>query len=197
MWKYFTISMIIRYSAVLFTYVWGAIEIFQQIKQSKQNQEKTNYDKGSLVLLYGAIFIGYCIGIPFAFLTFGRIEWGEPYLAIFGSAVIFAGIYIRFIAIRTLSRYFTYIVSIQGQHELIDQGIYRYIRHPAYLGELLIFFGIGLAFANWVSLASLCVFPIIAFNIRINLEEKVLLGHFGAHYAAYQKRTWRLIPWIF
>ena len=77
MWKYFTVSMIIRYLAVLFVYVWGAMEIFQQIKQGRQKQGQTNADKGSLLLIYAAIFIGYGIGIPFAFLTYGRITWGS------------------------------------------------------------------------------------------------------------------------
>ena len=195
--KYFTLSMIIRYLAVLFVYVWGGIEIFQQVKQSKQNRGQKNDDQGSLKLLYGAIVLGYAIGIPFAFLTFGRIELGEPYLAFFGLAVIVAGVYIRFTAMRTLSRHFTYAVGIQEQHELIEQGLYRYIRHPAYLGELLIFLGVGLAFANWISLISLCVCPFIAFSVRIKVEEKVLLEHFAARYAEYQKRTRRLIPWLY
>jgi len=197
MWKYFTVSMIIRYLALLFVYIWGAIEIFRQIKQSRQKQGQTNADKGSLLLIYAAIFIGYGIGIPFAFLTFGRITWGEPYPAILGLAVIVAGVSIRFIAMRTLSRHFTYAVSIQEQHELIEQGLYRSIRHPAYLGELMVFLGIGLAFANWISLVILLVCPFIAFHIRMNVEEKVLLDHFAARYTEYRKRTWRLVPWLY
>ena len=197
MWKYFTVSMIIRYLALLFVYIWGAIEIFRQIKQSRQKQGQTNVDKGSLLLIYAAIFIGYGIGIPFAFLTFGRITWGEPYPAILGLAVIVVGASIRFIAMRTLSRHFTYAVSIQEQHELIEQGLYRSIRHPAYLGELMVFLGIGLAFANWISLLVLLVCPFIAFHIRMNVEEKVLLDHFAARYTEYRKRTWRLVPWLY
>lgn len=197
MWRYFSISMIIRYLAVLFAYVWGGIEIFQQIKQGKQNRGQKNYDKGSLMLLYGAIVMGYCIGIPFAFLPYGRMEWGEPYLAIFGLLIIFTGVSIRFVAMRTLSKHFTYVVSIGEQHELIERGLYRHIRHPAYLGELLIFLGIGLTFANWVSLVSLFVCSFIAFSVRMSVEEKALLEHFDTRYIEYQKRTWRLIPWVY
>jgi protein-S-isoprenylcysteine O-methyltransferase Ste14 len=69
-------------------------------------------------------------------------------------------------------------MSMEDQQELIEQGLYRHIRHPAYPGELLIFFGIGLAFANRVSLVSLCVFPFLAFSIRVNVEEKAPVGTF-------------------
>ncbi|HEX7423380.1 MAG TPA: isoprenylcysteine carboxylmethyltransferase family protein [Terriglobales bacterium] len=199
MWKYFSLEMIIRYLAVLFSYVWGGIEVFQHVRRRQQNRGRgrTDHDKGTLMLLYGAIGVGYGIGIPFAFSPYGRIAWGKPYLAIFGLLVIVAGICIRFIAMQTLGKHFSYTVNILVQHELIEQGLYRYIRHPAYLGELLIFVGIGLSFANWISLVSLFVFPFIALSVRMNVEEKALLGHFAARYVEYRKRTWRLIPWSY
>jgi len=197
MWKYFTLDMLVRYIGVLFAYAWGGMEIYQQIRQSKQTRGRANQDKGSLTILYGAIFLAYCLGIPFAFSTIGRLRWGAPYLGLFGFVVICAGGFIRFRAMQTLREHFTYAVNINEQHELIEQGAYRLVRHPAYLGELLIFFGIGLAFANWISLASLVILPLIAFSIRIQVEEKALLEHFGARYADYCKRTWRLVPWIY
>ena len=120
-----------------------------------------------------------------------------PYLALFGLVVVSAGVGIRLVAMRTLRRHFTYTVGIREQHELIEQGLYRHLRHPAYLGELLIFVGIGLAFANWVSLVSLIVFPLIALGVRMNVEEEALSEHFAARYLEYRQRTWRLIPWLY
>jgi protein-S-isoprenylcysteine O-methyltransferase Ste14 len=178
MWKYLSISMSVRYLAVLFAYVWGSIEIFRQVKQGGQIRGTMNFDKGSLILLYGAITAGYAIGIPFAFSRYGRLEWGSPYLALCGLGVIVAGISLRVMAMRTLQEHFTYRVSIGEQHELIEQGLYRYIRHPAYLGEVL-------------------VCPFIAFTVRMNVEEKALLGHFADRYEAYRKHTWRLLPWFY
>jgi protein-S-isoprenylcysteine O-methyltransferase Ste14 len=197
MWHDLQLKIIIRWVAVLFVLVWGGIEIFQQIKQCQQSQGQTNYDKGSLMLLYAAIAVGYGIGIAFAFTSHGRVRWGRPYLALFGLSVIFAGAWIRFSAMQILGRHFSYAVSIHEQHELIEKGLYRYIRHPAYLGILLISLGMGLAFANWISLVSLSVFPFIAFGLRMDVEEKAMLGYFGARYVEYRKRTWRLIPWLY
>ncbi len=197
MWKQLSVSMSVRYLAVLFAYVWAGIEIFRQVKQGKQVRGTMNFDKGSLILLYGAITAGYAIGIPFAFSRYGRLEWGSPYLALCGSGVIVAGISLRVMAMRTLQEYFTYRVSIGDQHELIEQGLYRHVRHPAYLGELLVFLGIGLAFANWVSLISLVVCPFIAFTVRMNVEEKALLSRFAGRYEAYRERTWRMLPWFY
>jgi protein-S-isoprenylcysteine O-methyltransferase Ste14 len=197
MWQDLQLKIIIRWAAVLFALVWGGIEIFQNFKQRQQSQGQTNYDKSSLMLLYGAIAVGYGIGIALAFTSYGRVRWGRPYIAIFGLLVICAGVWIRFTAMQTLGRHFSYAVSIREQHELIEQGLYRYIRHPAYAGILLISLGIGLAFANWISLVSLFAFPFIAFCLRMNVEEKAMVEYFGARYVEYRKRTWRLIPWLY
>jgi protein-S-isoprenylcysteine O-methyltransferase Ste14 len=69
-------------------------------------------------------------------------------------------------------------------------GLYRYCRHPAYLGTLLCFWGLavnplGLATAVWVTVYTL---------IGMRLEERDLLGKFGADYEAYQREVPMLIP---
>jgi protein-S-isoprenylcysteine O-methyltransferase Ste14 len=118
-------------------------------------------------------------------------------LIVFGVLLILCGLFVRFRAMRTLASYFTYEVGIQAQHLLVEKGLYRYIRHPGYLGQLLVFFGIGLAFTNWISLIGILLPISIGFSRRIRVEESVLSAHFGAEYELYRKRTWRLIPWIY
>ncbi len=63
-----------------------------------------------------------------------------------------AGIIIRWTAIYTLDKYFTGTVLIKEDHRLIRNGLYKYLRHPAYTGALMAHLGLGLSFANWVSL---------------------------------------------
>ena len=43
----------------------------------------------------------------------------------------------------TLRQYFTYSVAKVEDHKLIETGLYKNIRHPGYLGQLLIFLGIS------------------------------------------------------
>lgn len=193
---YFSNAMIVKYLVVAFTYVWGGVEIFQQIRQRKQGHGQPD-DKGSLILLYACIILGYAIGIPFSFSKYGRLGWEAPYFIACGILLILGGLYTRFSAMRTLAAYFTYEVGIQAEHVLVEKGLYRYIRHPGYLGELLIFLGIGLALTNWISLIGLFLPVLIAFNRRMSVEEKVLQTHFAAQYEAYRKRTWRLVPWVY
>jgi protein-S-isoprenylcysteine O-methyltransferase Ste14 len=114
-----------------------------------------------------------------------------------GIGLIFIGIVIRTAAILTLRRYFTVQVTIQDSHELVDRGLYRFLRHPSYTGALVSFIGLGFAFGSWLSLAIIVVAALIGFAYRIRVEEEALVGHFGDRYRSYAARTKRLVPGIY
>lgn len=193
-----SVDLIARYVVILFAYVWGGLEIFQQIKQRTTHRNTSpSSDRGSLSLLYVGITVGYCIAIPTSFSPFGQLTWGQPLWQVAGLALIVGGLWIRFRAMRTLASLFTYSVEIQTQHQLVETGMYRYVRHPGYLGQLLVFLGIGLALANWISLLGLALPIGLAFSRRIAVEEQALRQHFAGAYEAYASRSWRLIPWLY
>lgn len=74
--------------------------------------------------------------------------------------------------------------------------MYRFVRHPSYAGLLLAFIGLGVFFANWLSIFGLLI-PITFFVVRLVVrEERALLTFLGAPYAAYCSRTKRFIPWV-
>jgi protein-S-isoprenylcysteine O-methyltransferase Ste14 len=108
-----------------------------------------------------------------------------------------AGILIRWQAILTLGRFFTTRVAIHDDHRLVQTGMYRTIRHPAYAGLLLTFLGLGVSLGNWVSVLVIVV-PITAvFLYRIRIEEESLLEEFGGQYREYCRTSKRLVPWIY
>jgi protein-S-isoprenylcysteine O-methyltransferase Ste14 len=74
--------------------------------------------------------------------------------------------------------------------------MYRFLRHPSYLGFLTALAGWALVFRSGIGLlltASL-VWPIV---YRIRDEEKLLASEFGAEYETYRQSTWRLVPFIY
>ncbi len=95
-----------------------------------------------------------------------------------------------------LGNRFSGLVAIQPRHSLVTGGVYRFIRHPSYLGLLVSSLGWGLAFRSGVGvlLAALLIPPLIA---RIRAEERLLQSEFGAGYDAYRGRTSRLIPGVY
>jgi protein-S-isoprenylcysteine O-methyltransferase Ste14 len=182
---------------IIFLIVWGAYERISAIKKEKIHYNSTDRDKNSLIIFYFTILLGYGIGIPLSFTNYGKILLFSPYLSILGFVIILIGLSIRLIAIRTLAEQFTYTVKIINNHKLITTGIYKYIRHPSYLGQSLIFLGSGIAFSNWLSILFLFMPNFIAALYRISIEEKVLIDYFSNQYNEYIKRTKLLIPWIY
>jgi protein-S-isoprenylcysteine O-methyltransferase Ste14 len=173
--------------------VWIASELaVMMLKHARGNASRR--DRGSLALLWGGITIATVTGSMMKGYRPMRIGFDTFWI---GFALIILGIIIRAIAIATLWRYFTVDVSIREGHELVDRGLYRVIRHPAYTGSLLSFIGLGFAFRNWLSVAIIAVATIIGFSYRIAVEEGALIEHFGDRYRHYMQRTKRLIPGIY
>ncbi len=191
-------DLMIQYLVILFAYGWGGREIYEQAKQHRNAPNASpSRDRGSLIVLYGCITLGYCLAIPISFSPYGRWTWGQPVGQVAGLALIVGGLLLRWSAIRTLDSRFTYLVEIQAHHRLIETGPYRWIRHPGYLGQCLVFVGIGLGLANALSLLGLLAPICVGFIYRISVEERALHQRFGEAYEAYRQRTWRMIPWLY
>lgn len=112
-------------------------------------------------------------------------------------ALFTLGLAIRWWAIITLGRFFTVDVTIEADHELVERGPFRWVRHPSYTGVLLAFVGWALTLGNWVAMLVVLVPIFVAFLRRMNVEEEALRGALGERYAEYMRRTKRLIPGVY
>jgi protein-S-isoprenylcysteine O-methyltransferase Ste14 len=112
-----------------------------------------------------------------------------------GVVVYAVGGALRIWPVYVLGHRFSGLVAIQPGHKLVTSGIYRFIRNPSYLGLLVMTLGWGLAFRSGIGvvLTLLLVPPLIA---RMDAEETLLAGWFGAEYETYRARTSRLIPGV-
>lgn len=104
-------------------------------------------------------------------------------------------------------------LAIKKNHKLVTNGMYKKIRHPMYLGMMLI--GVGFTFSlpktsaagskkifNVVDqstlIGSLYLQSVLSLILsRIGKEEKMMIEEFGEEYREYQKRSWKLIPFMF
>jgi protein-S-isoprenylcysteine O-methyltransferase Ste14 len=78
---------------------------------------------------------------------------------------------------------------------LIEDGVFGLVRHPMYGGGVIVALGWGLAMASPLAIAGALVLTVF-FDLKSRREEAWLAEHF-AGYEAYQRRTRRLIPWIY
>lgn len=177
--------------------IWVSSEIILAVVKRSHSHSPGNQDKSSFPLLWITIAIAITGGVLLGIRGIGHIAGGSRWLPYLGFALIILGLIIRWIAIITLNRYFTVDVAVTENHQIVDQGFYRHIRHPAYTGSLLSFFGLGLTFSDYLTLIILFI-PIAAvFMYRVRVEEAALNQAFGEKYAAYCTRTKRFIPLIY
>jgi protein-S-isoprenylcysteine O-methyltransferase Ste14 len=129
-------------------------------------------------------------------ITFDSLsDVNRAFLAI-GLVMVIAGLVIRFVAMATLGKNFSGLLRIREGHNLVRTGIYRWVRHPAYLGAILIFLGIPVIVSS--ILGFLVMFLLVPYLLhRIKLEERMLIGWFGAEYEEYMKHSKRLIPFVY
>ena len=113
-----------------------------------------------------------------------------------GMTLILAGVGIRIWAIRTLGAFFTATVQIKGEHRLVREGPYRLVRHPSYLGAFMATLGCAILLQSWVGLLLAAALMLLAYSIRIKVEEEALIQAFGGQYTAFQQEAKKMIPFL-
>ncbi len=166
------------------------------VKRSKKTQVKSNADKNSLLVLWVCIAGGLMLGgfAPhYINLTFPALAWIHNA----GLVVLLAGFLVRWLAILQLGKMFTVNVSINSGHQLKTNGLYGLVRHPSYLGALLILLGIGLFTGDAAALIVVFIPPLLAFIYRMHVEENALVAEFGPEYVDYKNKVARIIPGVY
>jgi protein-S-isoprenylcysteine O-methyltransferase Ste14 len=183
------------WTALLF--IWTASEIGINIATRTRRGQGIIEDRGSLLVLWIVIVSSVTACEVLRRTAIGALAGGSQLLATLGWVVLLLGLAIRWAAIFSLGKSFSANVAIQPTQTVYRGGLYSRIRHPSYLGLLLIFEGIGLHACNWIALLVAFIPPTAAVLYRIHVEEAALEKAFGEEYLAYERDTKRLIPGVY
>jgi protein-S-isoprenylcysteine O-methyltransferase Ste14 len=181
---------------IVFSILYGLFEIFMSMRKQDNRKIFKSGDKGSIWLLTISISIGYWFSFIIASTKIGRVYHWNTFFVI-GSFFVLTGLIIRVTSIMKLRQQFTYTVTRLENHELIETGFYKIIRHPGYLGQIIIFLGTSVCLSNWLSVLFMIIPVLLGYLKRINVEEKFMAEQLGQKYLDYRKRTKRLIPSIY
>lgn len=96
----------------------------------------------------------------------------------------------------SIGKNITDTVETRKNHQLVTNGIYRFIRHPLYTTGFLFFVGLGLFSSNWMMLI-LSMIVLVTLSIRTISEEQKLIEEFGERYTEYIRSTGKFIPKLF
>jgi protein-S-isoprenylcysteine O-methyltransferase Ste14 len=83
--------------------------------------------------------------------------------------------------------------QLAEKHLLVTRGIYRFIRHPIYAGDLLLVIGLQLALQSWLFLLGMVIALVI---VRQAVAEEKLLSTKFPEYREYCVRTKRFLPFV-
>lgn len=78
---------------------------------------------------------------------------------------------------------------------LITTGMFRYVRHPNYLGEMMIYASFALLAWHWFAALVLAFFWLGMFAPNMAMKEASMARY--PEWAAYKRRSWWLLPGIF
>lgn len=133
-----------------------------------------------------------------------------------GTSLVLAGWLLRMWCYRTMGAMFTWEVTVKQDHRLVTGGPYSYIRHPSYLGTLMLVAGTVLMHfgaggyiqgchvlrtpASWLVFVwvTCVVLGVVGMFGRMPVEDEALKQKFGETWKAYAGRVpYRLVPYIF
>jgi protein-S-isoprenylcysteine O-methyltransferase Ste14 len=166
-------------------------EVVPRLRAGRGISWRQARDRGSSLGIQVAGFFGCLLALLLRSRTIGVVP---PWIQVLAIPLLIFGTLFREWAIFLLGRFFSRSVRIEQGHRLIQEGPYRWIRHPAYTGMLIMDTAIVLGLGTWAGAAFMLVIVLSATLYRIQVEEKALVEAFGDEYRVYMRRTWRLLP---
>jgi protein-S-isoprenylcysteine O-methyltransferase Ste14 len=124
--------------------------------------------------------------ILIAILTRDTIAPSGTFLRLLGAVVFLTGVTVGVFAVRQLRR--------ASPQELLTTGLYRYVRHPYYLGSLMALLGLSAGLLSlWGILLAITVAPLVAVT-HAREEERELKLRFGNSWEEYQVEVPFILP---
>lgn len=143
-----------------------------------------------------AVITVLSIGLPVFCGLDRRFGWSPVPTAVswLGNAMFAIGLVITIFTI-VQNSYASANITVESEQTLVSTGLYGLVRHPMYMGALLMVAGMPLALGSWWGLAVLI--PVLTlYTFRIHDEEKLLRQQLAGYGEYTQKVHYRLVPLV-
>ncbi len=187
------------FHVLLLLLVISEVYIFCYTHSGVEKNKNTDNDLGTKWLLY--INFTICIIISFLCVSqrapvFIKKVMLPQFFTEIGLLFMIGGVCVRIGAVLTLKKAFTLNVQVRKEQKLVTYGMYKIVRHPAYTGSIFSLLGISMALRNIFATVIVFLLSLICYQIRITVEEKVLIKNFEK-YQSYKEHTYKLFPYIY
>jgi len=176
-----------------------ALVVVQQLQRPTERARALRrgaFDRGSTLLVGVALGVGLLLplimdGLGVAVFAIGMIE------GLVALVVMVLGLELRVWSAATLGRYYTRTLTVTEDHRVITAGPYARVRHPGYLGTVLMWSGFGVVSSSFVVAFLFPVLFLVVYLYRISVEEKMMVEELGEDYVQYQRRSRKLVPFVY
>lgn len=110
--------------------------------------------------------------------------------------VLAVGIALSWTGTRALGKEFRFDAAIGDHHALVRSGPYRIVRHPIYSSMACVLVGTGTLVTPWFLFLPAVVVFLVGTEIRVHVEDRILLKTFGEDFIAYRRQTRAYIPGV-
>ncbi len=177
---------------IIFGIVWLVASFATKRTIERQGFQWRLFEVGIAVVVFVLLKSGTAFS---AFM--GTTVWTQTLtIRLIADAITFSGLLVTLWARATLGGNWSSEVAFKENHELIERGPYRFVRHPIYSGLLLMFLGTALMFDRIGGFVVITII-VIGFWYKARQEEKLLTRHFAEAYPEYRARVKALIPFLF
>jgi protein-S-isoprenylcysteine O-methyltransferase Ste14 len=164
-------------------------------ERSKPGEGTRKWDKTILGLSFLITISMYIT----AGLDSGRYHWSPDFhwsLYFLGIIMTILG-QLLFLIAQKQNKFFSSTVRIQTDrnHIVCETGLYKLVRHPAYMGSIIQSLGFPLLFGSLWSIIPICLL-VILFITRTNLEDKTLKNELQGYLEYANKTRYRIIPYV-
>ena len=148
---------------------------------------------GLILVGFGASLWDIIVSGHFQFAWTANVLFSIPFLLLVGLMRVLSRTILMNAGLGMLES--SRLRSVEDQ-KLVTTGVYRYIRHPLYLGEVCRNIGVSLFFNSFSGLLIILLGNLFLL-VRIGIEEEMLVEEFGEEYIEYRKKTKRIIPFVY
>lgn len=163
-----------------------------ELLRKRLNSREQEPEQKRVILMSALVFVA---GFVLAGLDF-RFGWTHlPLAAVIAGCVLFCGAYGVYAEVMRENAWLSRTVEVQEDQQVVDTGLYGVVRHPMYLGVLVLFLSMPLVLGSVAALLPFLLVPWVLVQ-RIRNEEQVLETGLPG-YADYRKKVrYRLIPFL-
>ena len=153
-------------------------------EKEKEQQEVIKYS--GIMFVLGFVSAG--LSFRFHFLVLPK------FIVLIGS-ILFLISYLFYAEVLKENSYLSRVIKVDEDQELVDTGLYGFVRHPMYAVTLILFLSIPLILGSLISFIIFLMYPLIIIK-RIKNEEQVLEKELKGYKEYKKKVKYRLIPYI-